>query len=171
MSLRAREPPQNRVYVCIIGFHSFTLSKLWRRFSQLFVFSKIRFIKKNRTQSVFMLQKWLAYQNIAKRITNNSSDLDFSFSALFFFNMDLKSKNCRKTTNFSIFLLKASWKKNSDLIWQKQIRASLPYCFSFILIDESYLYYENSPTSILFSRGVKRCFFFEKNAIISKKIK
>ena len=38
MSLRAREPPQNRGYVRIIGIHMFISSKLWGRFSQLFVF-------------------------------------------------------------------------------------------------------------------------------------
>ena len=103
---------KHRGYACIIDIHLLTLSKLWGRFPQL----QNRFNKKNRTQSVFMLQRWIAYQNIAERIKNKSSALDFSFSALFFFNMDLKSKNGRKTTNFSIFLLKGSWKKNSDLI-------------------------------------------------------
>jgi len=133
--------------------------KSLKAFFSAFCFSKIRFIKKNRTQSLFMLQKWLAYQNIAERIRNKNSALDFSFSALIFFNMDLKSKNGRKTTNFSIFLLKGSWKKNSDLISKKQSWVSPLYGFSFILFGESYLYYENSPTSILFNRGVKRCFF------------
>ena len=41
MSLRATEPPQERGYVCIVGFHKFTSSKLWGRFSQLFVFPKL----------------------------------------------------------------------------------------------------------------------------------
>ena len=57
MSLRAREPPQNRVYVCIIGFHSFTLSKLWRRFSQLFVFPKSGSLKR------IELSQFLCYRN------------------------------------------------------------------------------------------------------------
>ena len=101
MSLRAREPPQTGGYACIIGIHLFTLSKLWGRFSQL----HNRFIKKNRAQAVFMLRRWIAYQNIAERIRNRSSFLDFSFSALFFFcNMDLKSISCRKIIDFSFFL-------------------------------------------------------------------
>ena len=78
----------------------------WLQYIPVSFFSKIRFIQKNGTQSVFTLHKWLAYRNIAERIRNKNSALDFSFSALIFFNMDLKSKNGRKTTKFSIFLLK-----------------------------------------------------------------
>ena len=58
-------------------------------------------------------------------------------------------------------------KKNSDLI--KKMRASFPYRFNFILISESNLYYENSPTSIIFSTVGNKCFFLrKKNAIIMK---
>ena len=81
MSLWAREPPQTGGYGCIISIHLFTLSKLWGRFSQL----QNRFLKRNRAQSVFMLQRWFAYENIVERIRNRSSALDFSFSSLFFF--------------------------------------------------------------------------------------
>ena len=65
------------------------------------------------------------------------------------------------------FSIRRLMKKISDLII-KQSCASLPYGFSFILVGESYLYCENSPTSLLFSRVGKRCFFFEKNSMIMK---
>ena len=57
MSLRAREPPQNRGYVCIIGIHKFTSSKLWGRFSQLFVFPKLGSFKR------IELSQFLCYSN------------------------------------------------------------------------------------------------------------
>ena len=98
----------NGGYACIIAIYLFNLSKLWWRFSQL----QNWFIKKNRTHSVFLLQSWLAYQNIAERIKNKNSALDFSFSSLFFFcNMDLKSNNFRKTTDLIFFYSKAHEKK------------------------------------------------------------
>ena len=53
-------------------------------------------------------------------------------------------------------------KNNSDLNSKKLSSGSLPYVLRFNLTGESYLYYENSPTSILFSRVEKRCFFSEK---------
>ena len=105
MSLQARQPPKLG-YACIIGFHWFTFSKLWGRFSQL----QNRFIKNNRTHSVFMLQSWLAYQNIAERIRNRRSALDFSLSALFFVKWTWSRKIVEKITNFSFYLLEGLWK-------------------------------------------------------------
>ena len=88
--------------VCMYYRYSFVhFFKILGRFSQL----QNRFIKNNRTQSAFMLQRWLAYKNIAERIRNRKSALYFSFSALFFCNIDLKSNNIRKITDFSFFLL------------------------------------------------------------------
>ena len=90
MSLRTRELSQ------IVGIHRLNLSKLWGYFSQLLVFSITGLLKRIKTLSVFMLQRWLAYQNVSKRIRNKQSALDFSFSAQFFFcNMDLNSNDCR----------------------------------------------------------------------------
>ena len=68
-------------YACNLDIHLCTLSKFWGRFSQL----QNSFTKKNRTQSVFMLQRWIAYKNIAEGIRNRNWALDFSFSAMFFF--------------------------------------------------------------------------------------
>ena len=48
-------------------------------------FFDIRLFKNYRTQSVFVLQTRIVYQNIAERIRNKRSALDFSFSAPFFF--------------------------------------------------------------------------------------
>ena len=157
MNLRAWKLPQNWGYACIIGIHRFTLSKLWGRFSQLSVFPKNRFIKNDRTKYVFMLQIWLAYQNLDERIRNKNSALDFTFSAQFFLYGPEVEKN-----GFQFFSIRRLTKKNSDIIEKKQSWFSLPYAFGFILIGESYLYYKNSPTSILFSRVGKRCFFPRK---------
>ena len=53
-------------------------------------------------------------------------------------------------------------KNNSDFLFEKTEMSLFSFYFCFILVGESYLYYENSPTSILFSRVGKRCFFSEK---------
>ena len=83
MNLRVRKPPQNWGYAYIIGFHKFSLSKLWGRFFQLSVFPNKRFIKKNRTQSVFMLQGWLTYQNKAELIKKKAQLWIFHSQHLF----------------------------------------------------------------------------------------
>ena len=53
-------------------------------------------------------------------------------------------------------------KKVSGVFLKKLSLVSLPNTLSFILIGESYLYYENLTTSIIFSRVGKRCFLAEK---------
>ena len=137
-------------------------------FFSAFNFSKNRFIKKYRSESVFMLQRWFAYQHLAERRRNMSSALDFSFSAMFFFcKKNMKSNNCRKKKDFSFFfLLEGLLKIIQTQFEKKQSWVSLPYAISFILIGESYLYYAKSQTSILFSRvGIffrKKCEHIEK---------
>ena len=156
MSLQAREPPQNGGYACIIGFHLFTLSKLWGRFSQL----QNRFIKNNRTQSVFMLQKWLTYQNIAERITNNSSALDFLFSASVFCNMDLKSNICRKTTDFSWLWYPLLFAHNHTHALTFVITRCHTYNFlSFITTSNRYMHYETPRVISTWANTITRCIF------------
>ena len=73
-------------------------------------FSENRSIKKNRTQSDFMLRRWLAHQYIAESIRNRSSALDFSFPALLLCKMDLKSNKCRKKRISDFSNKKSLWK-------------------------------------------------------------
>ena len=107
-----------------------------------------------------MPQKWLTYQNISERIRFKRSALHFSFSALFFIGIWSRTfVNIKTDLNF--FSIRTLMKNSSDLI-KNYGWASLPYGFNFILIGESYLCYENAPTSIIFSRVGKRCFFRKK---------
>ena len=129
-------PKKKQGYACIWGIHRFTLSKFWGRFSQLLVFYKIRFIENSRTQSVFMLQRCLANQNIAERIRKKTQLWIFHFQH-FFCNMNLKSNICRKKWT-SVFSIRRLVKNNSHLS-KKQSWVSLPWSFSIILIGELYL--------------------------------
>ena len=82
-------------------------------------FFRCKVIEKNRTRSVFMLQRWLAYQKKVESIRNKLPDLDFLFSPYLSCNMDLKSDNfcekCQKL-DFTFFLLDGSWKKSQTKI-------------------------------------------------------
>ena len=62
-------------------------------------------------------------------------------------------------------------KNYSDSIKKTELN-SLPYAVRFILIGESYMYYENSPTTILLVEWEKGVFFFSKKSakIMKKKL-
>ena len=65
-------------------------------------------------------------------------------------------------TGFQFFYNWRLMKNKSDWFSKKQSWVSLPYAFSFVSIGEPYLYYEKSPTYILYSRVEKSVFFLKK---------
>ena len=104
-----------RLYIACI--HRLNKSKFCGRSSHLLGFSGFSFFKTNKTQSVLILQKWIANQNVFERIKNKQSTAEFSFSASVFRNMDLKSANFRKKmpqTGFHFFPFRRLLKYNSD---------------------------------------------------------
>ena len=104
ISLWPGEPP--KLGVCMYYRYSKVhFAKIMRAFFSALSFSKKRFIKKKRAQSVFMLQRWLANENIAERIMNKNSALDCSFTALFICNIGLNRKIFeKKKLDLSMFL-------------------------------------------------------------------
>ena len=73
----------------IVCMHRYKFRKLWGLFSQLSTFLSFFCVQKSRTRSVFMLQRWFAYQNEGKSTWKRLSFLDFSFFVLVFCNWDL----------------------------------------------------------------------------------
>ena len=164
MNLRAQELPKSRGYTFIIGIHRlFTLSKLWGHSYQLLVLPKLGLLKRTELSQVYATEITRISKYSWKDREQKLSCRFLIFTTVFFCNGDLKSKNGKKITVLTFFLLEGLWKNNSDLISRKkQSWVCLPYVFSFTMIGESYLYYENSVTSIILSRMGKSWFFPEK---------